>query len=114
VSSRLLFLLHRLTLANTRLDIPSIIETQNDAPGSTAFTRKRLESTTSSRFFPGGWFSPHSEGRTSLEVARGEFTPVKTHPDDVPDSVPDLDDNEAEAEEPESPTQEKSRWCVVM
>ena len=80
------------------------------------FTRKRLESTTSSRFFPGGWFSPRSEGRTSLEIAQGEFTPVKTthHPDDVPDSVSELDDNEAEAEELESVPQEKSRWCVVM
>ena len=40
--------------------------------------RVRLESTASSRFFPGGWFSgnPKSpdENRTSLDHAAGEFS----------------------------------------
>ena len=84
-------------------------------------TRKRLESTASSRFFPGGWFSAASvvdEGRTSLEIAQGEFTsPKPTSPsDDRPNSpfledASSTDDDEDDDVEPE---QEKRRWCVVM
>ena len=40
--------------------------------------RARLESTTSSRFFPGGWFSGNpktpEENRASLDHAAGEFS----------------------------------------
>lgn len=91
--------------------------------------RTRLESTASSRFFPGGWFSPGTkspeEGRTSLDLARGEFIPV---PAPVPGvsvptvSVPskpvappiaeDSDDSDSDDDE-EVPTK-KSKWCIVM
>nr|GAT53742.1 predicted protein [Mycena chlorophos] len=40
----------------------------------------RLESTASSLYFPGAWFSELPEGRASLEVAAGEFTPSKNSP----------------------------------
>lgn len=97
---------------------------------SSPSTRSRLESTTSSRFFPGGWFSTASkvvdEGRTSLEIAQGEFIPSKvTSPispteevSDTPDDASatstatgqDTDSEEEDEEEPER----KRRWCVVM
>ena len=40
-------------------------------------TRTRLISTTSSRLLPGGWKtdSPRPQGRASLEMAQGEFSP---------------------------------------
>lgn len=89
------------------------------AEGLSPPTRKRLESTTSSRFFPGGWFSTASkvvdEGRTSLEIAQGEFTPLKpTSPDDeVPDS-PVSEDSSSIDDDDESEQKEKKGWCVVM
>jgi hypothetical protein len=57
-----------------------------------------------------------NEGRTSLEIAQGEFTPLK--PTSTDEEVPDSpvsehalstdDDNESEEEK------EKKGWCVVM
>ncbi|KAF8992842.1 hypothetical protein BDQ17DRAFT_187816 [Cyathus striatus] len=64
---------------------------------------------------------PH-EGRTSLEIAQGEFTSSKAIPtDDVSDIVPDSasesstvpDDNATEAEEAEK-EKKRGRWCVIM
>ncbi|KAJ3552185.1 hypothetical protein NM688_g4289 [Phlebia brevispora] len=72
--------------------------------------RARLESTTSSRFFPGGWFSGNpktpEENRTSLDHATGEFSrsenltasPVV----DVPVNTP------AEGDVG------RKRWCLIM
>ena len=73
--------------------------------------RARLESTASSRFFPGGWFSgnPKSpeENRTSLEHASGEFLRSENHSGspayDVPVNTP-VDG---------VPTRSK-RWCLIM
>lgn len=81
--------------------------------------RTRLESSASSRFFPGAWFSPKiGAGRASLEVAQGEFIPVKpTSPTDgVPDEPEELDEVPPTASEDtdESTPEEKRRWCVVM
>ncbi|KAJ7637721.1 hypothetical protein DFH06DRAFT_1335867 [Mycena polygramma] len=50
-------------------------DSQLDAPPISP--RSRLESTASSIFFPGGWFSRLPQERASLDVAQGEFTPVK-------------------------------------
>ncbi|KAF9223864.1 hypothetical protein BS17DRAFT_781329 [Gyrodon lividus] len=70
--------------------------------------RTRVESTTSSRFFPGGWFSSSpkvpEEGRTSLEVAAGEFvskTVGSTPSTALPSAV-------------EEDKEKKSRWCTIM
>lgn len=88
-------------------------DTTDDAVGvaSSSAPRARLESTTSSRFFPGGWFSgnPKSpeDNRTSLEHAAGEFLrtenlsagPALEVPANTPiDGVPTR----------------RGRWCLVM
>ncbi|KAJ7931472.1 hypothetical protein B0H13DRAFT_847055 [Mycena leptocephala] len=65
-----------------------------DAPIS---PRSRLESTASSIFFPGGWFSKMPEGRASMDVAQGEFIPSSP-------TSPSM----AQSEE------KKGKWCVVM
>jgi hypothetical protein len=84
-----------------------------------ATNRVRHESVASSRFFPGGWFSsvPKSpqEGRASLEIVRGEFTPAKSPTESLlspfsgpnaPPATPVSGVDESEAK--------KGRWCVVM
>ena len=88
------------------------------AENVTPVIRKRLESTTSSRFFPGGWFSAASkvadEGRTSLEIAQGEFTSSKpTSPaEDMPASP--VSEQESSTDDDDLEQEEKRRWCVVM
>ncbi|KAG6865726.1 hypothetical protein C0991_012372 [Blastosporella zonata] len=89
-------------------------------------TRSRLESTASSRFFPGGWFSPSKtvdETRASLEIAQGEFTAAKIAAANNPsiDEGPLVDEATFPAvelavnEEPQSASsEEKRRWCVIM
>ncbi|GLB40201.1 hypothetical protein LshimejAT787_0800720 [Lyophyllum shimeji] len=87
--------------------------------------RSRLESTASSRYFPGSWFSPTyrpvDEGRTSLEVAQGEFIAAKAaaSADEAPDtsSIEESSSDESDDDEevPESATSEqKRRWCIIM
>ncbi|KAF8510777.1 hypothetical protein JB92DRAFT_426604 [Gautieria morchelliformis] len=51
-------------------------------------TRTRLISTASSRLLPGGWTtdSPRAEGRASLEMAQGEFSPP-IRPQDAEDTA---------------------------
>ncbi|EKM78732.1 hypothetical protein AGABI1DRAFT_129020 [Agaricus bisporus var. burnettii JB137-S8] len=81
-------------------------------------SRKRLESTTSSRLFPGGWFSNSSkipDERTSLEVAQGVFTGVKEG-GSVEES---LQSPTSPAAEPITPIRDQSssdkrKWCVIM
>jgi len=87
---------------------------------SSATSRKRLESTTSSRFFPGGWFSSsptvpeESRTRTSLDVASGEFIrspstesrPSSESPAAAAASIPSTADGEVE--------EKKARWCTIM
>ncbi|EGN98707.1 hypothetical protein SERLA73DRAFT_73309 [Serpula lacrymans var. lacrymans S7.3] len=75
---------------------------------TSASSRKRLESTTSSRFFPGGWFSSSpkvpEEGRTSLDVAAGEFiskSAETTPTTPMPTAV-------------EEDSEKKARWCTIM
>jgi hypothetical protein len=82
-------------------------------------SRPRLESTASSRYFPGSWFSasstksPRQEGRASLEIARGIITPIKSPVDasvsPIQLSVPPTTPVTGVVEN------EKSKWgCLVM
>ncbi|KAJ7475805.1 hypothetical protein FB451DRAFT_257411 [Mycena latifolia] len=64
--------------------------------------RSRLESTASSMFFPGGWFSKMPEGRASLDVAQGEFAKPTS---------PSVSSPTTETEQSE---EKKGKWCVVM
>ncbi|KAJ2936668.1 hypothetical protein H1R20_g429, partial [Candolleomyces eurysporus] len=89
-------------------------------------TRKRLESTASSRFFPGSWFSAAKtpvpeEGRTSLETASGQFSRGPSSPLDAGSvlspitintetlAVPEQDQAEDSAVSPS-----KRKWCSIM
>ncbi|KDQ24652.1 hypothetical protein PLEOSDRAFT_1097798 [Pleurotus ostreatus PC15] len=87
------------------LDASSTLETP-------AQSRKRLESTASSRFFPGGWFStsPTIGGRTSLENAQGEFSALKSPIDMAGTTAPATTPIDGLAEDEER----KSRWCTIM
>ncbi|KAF9450347.1 hypothetical protein P691DRAFT_810536 [Macrolepiota fuliginosa MF-IS2] len=95
---------------NSALDTTSALSPES----SPVSTRRRLESTTSSRLFPGGWFSNTSkipDERTSLDVAQGVFTGTKQGPtvEDVlvsPVVEPITPDREYSSE--------KKRWCVIM
>ena len=94
---------------------PAEIETLSPSTG-----RNRLESTTSSRFFPGGWFSGPSktpEERTSLDHASGEFSKTSVEIPKIPGSL-DVPDTDAPANTPiDGPTDEhkkKDKWCVIM
>ncbi|KAG2133654.1 uncharacterized protein EDB93DRAFT_1173961 [Suillus bovinus] len=84
-----------------------------DIPTNNGANRSRLESTTSSRFFPGGWFSSSpkvpEEGRTSLDVAAGEFI-HKSSVENTPTSAPTT----ALPSAVEEDTEKKSRWCTIM
>ncbi|KAJ7066912.1 hypothetical protein C8F01DRAFT_1119511 [Mycena amicta] len=80
--------------------------------------RTRLESTASSLFFPGGWFSKLPEGRPSLEVAAGEFTSPKPASPSLPSkptspSVPSPPAEEVVVEAVDR-DEKKGKWCVVM
>ncbi|CAL1716485.1 unnamed protein product [Somion occarium] len=86
---------------------PPALETLSPTSG-----RTRLESTTSSRFFPGGWFSNPTKSpeanRASLDHASGVFTKTPgTSAIEVPANTPidGIDENE---------DKKKSRWCVIM
>lgn len=121
-----------ITCADFRLHRPSLLHlTTLDESGSSdrpltsfempssATSRKRLESTTSSRFFPGGWFSSSptvpeaSRTRTSLDVASGEFIRKPSTEFQPPSEA-------LSSEAASSPgtsggdTEEKARWCTIM
>ncbi|GBE88022.1 hypothetical protein SCP_1202500 [Sparassis crispa] len=81
-------------------------------PVSPTHARQRLESTTSSRFFPGGWFSStpksHDKGRASHETAAGEFSKSPTSAT----STPAL---EVPTNTPTEGIDEKKKgWCTIM
>ncbi|KAG1779156.1 hypothetical protein EV702DRAFT_1090745 [Suillus placidus] len=84
-----------------------------DIPTNNGANRNRLESTTSSRFFPGGWFSSSpkvpEEGRASLDVAAGEFV----HKSSV-ENTPTTDPTTAPPSAVEEDKEKKSRWCTIM
>jgi len=84
-----------------------------DIPTNNGANRNRLESTTSSRFFPGGWFSSSpkvpEEGRTSLDVAAGEFI-NKSSVENTPTTAP----TSALPSAVEEDKEKKSRWCTIM
>ncbi|KAG6894819.1 hypothetical protein C0992_004490, partial [Termitomyces sp. T32_za158] len=66
----------------TTLNVNTATDGSSASPDtiSPAVDRSRLESTGSSRFFPGGWFSPSKtvdESRPFFEVVQGEFTAQK-------------------------------------
>ncbi|CCM04302.1 uncharacterized protein FIBRA_06473 [Fibroporia radiculosa] len=97
---------------NAPVDISGDSETQT---GTTSPTngRARLESTTSSRFFPGGWFSStHKlpEGRTSHEYASGEFSKSPTSATESPAlEVPTNTPIDGVIDE-----KKRSKWCIIM
>jgi len=80
-----------------------------DIPATNDDGRKRLESTTSSRFFPGGWFSSSpkvpEEGRASLDVATGEFISQSSVENTPTTAIPSAVEEDRE---------KKSRWCTIM
>ncbi|KAJ8474300.1 hypothetical protein ONZ45_g15991 [Pleurotus djamor] len=86
-----------------------VLDTTSATLEPTSRDRKRLESTSSSRFFPGGWFSssPTIEGRTSLENAQGEFAHLKSPIETAAPATTPID-GLAEDEE------KRSRWCTIM
>jgi len=110
------------------LDKPRVTEGASVSPDAVSPTtvRSRLESTASSRFFPGSWFSPSykaaDEGRTSLEVAQGEFVATKAAASvgDAPDTsgVEETSSAESDDDDDEAPgsstSEQKRRWCVIM
>lgn len=80
-----------------------------DVEISPSSPRSRLESATSSLFFPGGWFAKIPEGRASLDNAHGEFiaakpTPVTAQPDAAPPADARHDDTHGK----------KGKWCILM
>ncbi|KAL4268573.1 hypothetical protein AB1N83_001782 [Pleurotus pulmonarius] len=99
----------------SRLDTsgePHELDTSLSTLETPAQSRKRLESTASSRFFPGGWFStsPTIGGRTSLENAQGEFSALKSPIDMAGTTAPATTPVDGLAEDEER----KSRWCTIM
>ncbi|OBZ72202.1 hypothetical protein A0H81_07791 [Grifola frondosa] len=102
--------LARLAPVNEDAQIEVDITSTHVDDASLLSPRTRHESTASSRFFPGGWFSSthklHHEGRTSLDHATGEFTRSPVEPSSA---------LEAPANTPVDNTDEgKKKWCVVM
>lgn len=99
---------------NEQIKIDADSEAQ---PGSVSptTTRTRLESTTSSRFFPGGWFSSTpklpEEGRTSHENVEGEFYKSQTSATDSPAlEVPTNTPTDGVIDE----KKKNAKWCIVM
>lgn len=89
---------------------------------TSATSRKRLESTTSSRFFPGGWFSSSptipegSRTRTSLDVASGEFIrspSTESRPSGELSASVSASPSSAAAAEEEG-KEKKARSCTIM
>ncbi|KAJ3983943.1 hypothetical protein F5890DRAFT_108351 [Lentinula detonsa] len=101
-------------------------EIDRDSVGNTLTVskdRKRLESTTSSLFFPGGWFSKTPAGRTSLDNAQGEISspkvmsPIEGRPSvdllggsSAPSSAP----ADAADEGTDDDKEKKGKWCLIM
>ncbi|KAJ2916623.1 hypothetical protein MD484_g3782, partial [Candolleomyces efflorescens] len=90
-------------------------------------TRKRLESTASSRFFPGSWFSAAAkppvpeEGRASLETASGQFSRGPSSPLDTGAMLSPITINtenlavpEGEYTEDSAVSPSKRKWCSIM
>lgn len=90
-------------------------------------TRKRLESTASSRFFPGSWFSAAAkppvpeEGRASLETASGQFSRGPSSPLDTGAVLSPITINtenlavpEGEHTEDSAVSPSKRKWCSIM
>lgn len=84
-----------------------------DTLTSPVTARARLESTTSSRFFPGGWFSsaPKSaeENRMSLENAAGEFSSPTGMKDSPALEVPTNTPIDGVIDE-----KKRGKWCIIM
>jgi hypothetical protein len=90
------------------------------SPSESSHSRQdSSSSSSSSKFFPGGWFTPKpKEGRTSLDVAQGEFapSPKATTTTDVFETL--NVQNEAGASTGLATDGDvdgqKRKWCVVM
>jgi hypothetical protein len=88
-------------------------------PSGHAQRESSSSSTTSSKFFPGGWFTPKpNENCTSLDVAQGEFaaSPKTTTSRDVFDTLSSdaTASTEATNVAADGDDGQKRRWCVVM
>ncbi|KAJ7127037.1 hypothetical protein C8R44DRAFT_112368 [Mycena epipterygia] len=102
-----------------QLDVSDPVDTLDDENASyldapPISPRSRLESTASSLFFPGGWFSKLPQGRASLDVAQGEFTPSKTTSPTLPSPPIPGPSPGNETEQNEQSEEKKGKWCVVM
>ncbi|OJA18177.1 hypothetical protein AZE42_05301 [Rhizopogon vesiculosus] len=95
--------------AASTTDVSQFTTLRIDIPATNEDSRKRLESTTSSRFFPGGWFSSSpkvpEEGRASLDVAAGEFVQQTSVENTPTTALPSAVEEDRE---------KKSRWCTIM
>jgi len=95
--------------AASTTDVSEFTTLRIDIPATNEDSRKRLESTTSSRFFPGGWFSSSpkvpEEGRASLDVAAGEFVNQSSVENTPTTALPSAVEEDRE---------KKSRWCTIM
>lgn len=87
-------------------------------------TRARVESNSSSRLVPGGWFSPrkgsHDESRPSLETASGQFipspgfsSPIDSAPVLPPIATDNLNVPSSEMGQ-DSASPSKKKWCTIM
>jgi hypothetical protein len=77
--------------------------------------RKRLESTASSLFFPGGWFSKPPAGRASLDNVQGEIiSPKATAPVNELPSPGQESDSAPDSATVEDDKEKKGKWCVIM
>ena len=110
---------HRPNLARLaaleKLEASTGVTVDKHAGLSAPAQRVRLESTTSSRFFPGGWFSSTTklaeENRTSLEMATGEF--AKSPTDSVAPS-PAVEAPPGTPVDGNVDDKKKGKWCVIM
>ncbi|KAI0694676.1 hypothetical protein C8T65DRAFT_744303 [Cerioporus squamosus] len=104
--------LERLAVVDENVQIQIDKASPVPAEVSPSSARARHKSTTSSRFFPGGWFSSMTklpdERRTSLEHAGGEFSKnasADSLTPEVPLNTP-IDGNVDD--------KKKQKWCVIM
>lgn len=94
------------------------LQTSFELP-SAKLSRKRHNSTASSRFFAGGWFSTSPtvpdelKTRTSLDMASGEFTRSQSSDGDHSMSG-DFGNGASVAMEDSQDGEKKARWCTIM
>ena len=91
---------------------PETPDKPESAKLSPPLERRRLESTTSNLYFPGGWVtSPSQKERPSLEVATGEFSRPILEGSAVASAATA---EAAEADEEESKPEGRGWRCIIM